>query len=94
MTTRIGEIRTLPLSTFAKTEKLRGQTSCYIVPLRLFIAKHNFNINDDQGLAWTLRDWHWHLRIISAMVAVGAVLLFWLPESPRWVGVVVLLFCE
>merc|ERR1719479_848815 len=36
------------------------------------------------GLAWTFRDWHVHLQIISAMVAVGAVLLFWLPESPRW----------
>ena len=36
------------------------------------------------GLAWGLRDWHWHLRAISALVAVGAVLLFWLPESPRW----------
>jgi len=36
------------------------------------------------GLAWGLRDWHWHLRCISALVAVGAVLLFWLPESPRW----------
>jgi len=36
------------------------------------------------GLAWGFRDWHWHLRCISALVAVGAVLLFWLPESPRW----------
>jgi len=36
------------------------------------------------GLAYTLRDWHWHLRCISAMVAVGSVILFWLPESPRW----------
>jgi len=36
------------------------------------------------GLAWGLRDWHWHLRCISAMVLVGAVLLFWVPESPRW----------
>jgi len=36
------------------------------------------------GLAYGLRDWHWHLRIISALVAVGAVILFWLPESPRW----------
>jgi len=36
------------------------------------------------GLAYGLRDWHWHLRCISALVAVGAVILFWLPESPRW----------
>jgi len=36
------------------------------------------------GLAWGLRDWHWHLRAISAMVAVGSVILFFLPESPRW----------
>jgi len=36
------------------------------------------------GLAWTLRDWHWHLRCISALVAVGSVILYWLPESPRW----------
>jgi len=36
------------------------------------------------GLAWTFRDWHVHLQIISAMVAVGVVLLYWLPESPRW----------
>jgi OCT family organic cation transporter-like MFS transporter 4/5 len=36
------------------------------------------------GLAWTFRDWHIHLQCISAMVAVGAVLLYWLPESPRW----------
>ena len=36
------------------------------------------------GLAYSLRDWHWHLRCISGLVAVGSVLLFWLPESPRW----------
>jgi len=36
------------------------------------------------GLAYGLRDWHWHLRVISALVAVGAIILFWLPESPRW----------
>ena len=36
------------------------------------------------GLAYSLRDWHWHLRCISALVAVGAVILYWLPESPRW----------
>ena len=36
------------------------------------------------GLVYWLRDWHWHLRCISAMVAVGSVILFWLPESPRW----------
>ena len=36
------------------------------------------------GLAYSLRDWHWHLRCISALVAVGSVILFWLPESPRW----------
>ena len=31
-----------------------------------------------------MRDWHWHLRCISALVAVGSIILFWLPESPRW----------
>merc|ERR1719369_1082179 len=36
------------------------------------------------GLAWCLRDWHLHLQAISAMVAVGSVILFFLPESPRW----------
>jgi len=36
------------------------------------------------ALAWGFRDWHWHLRAISALVAVGAVLLFFVPESPRW----------
>ena len=36
------------------------------------------------GLVYWLRDYHWHLRSISAMVAVGSVLLYWLPESPRW----------
>jgi len=36
------------------------------------------------GLAYAFRDWHIHLQCISAMVAVGAVLLYWLPESPRW----------
>lgn len=36
------------------------------------------------GLAWTFRDWHIHLQCISALVAVGAVILYWLPESPRW----------
>jgi hypothetical protein len=35
------------------------------------------------GRLYTITHAHWHLRIISAMVAVGAVLLFWLPESPR-----------
>ena len=36
------------------------------------------------GLAYGLRNYHWHLCAISAMVAVGSVILFWLPESPRW----------
>merc|ERR1719189_3164081 len=36
------------------------------------------------GLVYWLRDWHWHLRLISAMVAVGSVILLRLPESPRW----------
>lgn len=27
---------------------------------------------------------HSHVQCISALVAVGAVLLYWLPESPRW----------
>jgi len=36
------------------------------------------------GLVYWLRDYHWHLRCISAMVAVGSVMLYWLPESPRW----------
>jgi len=36
------------------------------------------------GLAYGLRDWHWHLRAISGMVLIGAVLLFFVPESPRW----------
>jgi len=36
------------------------------------------------GLAWRLRDWHLHLQAISAMVAVGSVILFFIPESPRW----------
>jgi len=36
------------------------------------------------GLAYSIRDWHWHLRAISGFVSVGAVLLFFVPESPRW----------
>ena len=36
------------------------------------------------GLAYGLRNYHWHLCAISAMVSVGSVMLFWLPESPRW----------
>ena len=36
------------------------------------------------GLAYGLRNYHWHLCAISAMVGVGSVILFWLPESPRW----------
>jgi len=36
------------------------------------------------GLAWGFRDWHRHLQAISAMVAVGSVILYFLPESPRW----------
>ena len=36
------------------------------------------------GLAWSLRNYHWHLVAISAMVGVGSVILYWLPESPRW----------
>jgi len=36
------------------------------------------------GLAWTFRDYHIHLQCISALVAVGSVILYWLPESPRW----------
>merc|ERR1740123_2827485 len=36
------------------------------------------------GLAYGLRNYHWHLCAISAMVGVGSIILFWLPESPRW----------
>jgi len=36
------------------------------------------------GLTYGLRDWRWVLRAISALVAFGSVILFWLPESPRW----------
>jgi len=36
------------------------------------------------GLAYSLRNYHWHLVAISAMVAFGSIILFWLPESPRW----------
>ena len=36
------------------------------------------------ALAWGFRDWHRHLQAISAMVAVGSVILYFLPESPRW----------
>jgi len=47
----------------------------YSWPLcRLFIA----------GLAYGLRNYHWHLVAISAIVGVGSVILYWLPESPRW----------
>ncbi len=35
------------------------------------------------GRLYTITHAQWHLHVISAMVAVGAVLLFWLPESPR-----------
>lgn len=65
---------TMELAT-GKWKVILGMSMNYSWPFcRLIIA----------GLAWTLRDWHWHLRVISATVAVGAVLLFWLPESPRW----------
>jgi len=36
------------------------------------------------GLAYGFRDWHWHLRCISGLVAFGTVLMFFIPESPRW----------
>merc|ERR1719278_919166 len=36
------------------------------------------------GLAYGLRDYSLHLIAISAMVCVGSIILFWLPESPRW----------
>jgi len=36
------------------------------------------------GLAWQFRDYHIHLQFISALVFVGCVILYWLPESPRW----------
>merc|ERR1719348_1452285 len=36
------------------------------------------------GLVYWLRNFHWHLVAISAMVGVGSVILYWLPESPRW----------
>ena len=36
------------------------------------------------GLAYGFRDYSLHLIAISAMVGVGSVILFWLPESPRW----------
>lgn len=36
------------------------------------------------GLTWNLREWRNVLRAISGIVAFGSVILFWLPESPRW----------
>jgi len=36
------------------------------------------------GLAYGLRDWHWHLRAISGLVGFGCILMFFVPESPRW----------
>lgn len=36
------------------------------------------------GLTYSLREWRWVLRAISGIVAFGSVILFWLPESPRW----------
>jgi len=36
------------------------------------------------GLTWNLREWRNVLRAISGLVAFGSIILFWLPESPRW----------
>merc|ERR1719228_1251510 len=36
------------------------------------------------ALAYGFRDYSLHLIAISAMVCVGSIILFWLPESPRW----------
>ena len=52
---------------------------------RFIITNFEFLSNCSQlGLAWGFRDWHRHLQAISAMVAVGSVILYFLPESPRW----------
>jgi MFS family permease len=36
------------------------------------------------GLTYSIREWRWVMRAISGFVAFGSVILFWLPESPRW----------
>ena len=54
------------------------------IELNKYCLTFNFRIYIFSGLVYWLRDWHWQLRCISAMVAVGSVILFWLPESPRW----------
>jgi len=36
------------------------------------------------ALTYSIREWRWVLRGISALVAGGTIILFWLPESPRW----------
>ena len=36
------------------------------------------------ALAYGFRDYSLHLIAISAMVGIGSIILFWLPESPRW----------
>jgi len=36
------------------------------------------------ALTYGIREWRWVMRGISALVAFGSVILFWLPESPRW----------
>ena len=68
-------IQSLPRYNSLTRQIYLGMSMNYSWPVcRLIIA----------GLAYSLRDWHWHLRCISALVAVGSVILFWLPESPRW----------
>ena len=36
------------------------------------------------ALTYGIREWRWVMRGISSLVAFGSVILFWLPESPRW----------
>jgi len=36
------------------------------------------------GLAYVFRNYTIHLQCISALVAVGSILMYWIPESPRW----------
>jgi len=36
------------------------------------------------GLAFVFRNYTIHLQCISALVAVGSVIMYWIPESPRW----------
>merc|ERR550519_957864 len=54
-------------------------TAAFVWTMEICAGKWKIYLGMSMNYSWPVC-----LQIISAMVAVGVVLLYWLPESPRW----------